>query len=210
MSNNSVRFGNLLVITAPSGAGKSTLVARLLSQLDDVAFSISYTTRAPRATEIHGREYYFVSVAQFEDMRDNNEFLEYACVHNNYYGTHRDQVKATLDQGKDILLDIDVQGAALVKKAMPQAVLIFILPPSFAVLSERLNKRGLDSKEVIERRLKVAADEVARYREFDYAVVNDDLETAARALESIVRAERQRPERCEPTIQEILTSFRNS
>src|SRR5262249_48914736 len=155
-----------LVITAPSGAGKSTLVARLREAVDGIDFSISYTTRAPRAGEQHGREYFFVTTEEFEQMRARNEFMEWARVHNNYYGTHCQAVRAALDAGKDIVLDIDVQGAEQVRRAMPQAILIFIMPPSFNALAERLSKRGLDSNEVIASRLNNAAAEVARYHEF--------------------------------------------
>src|SRR5262249_39404616 len=130
--NKTGRLGNLLVITAPSGAGKSTLVARLREAVEDISFSISYTTRPPRSGEEHGREYHFVSVEEFQQMRARNEFLEWAEVHNNYYATHCQSVRDELETGKDIVLDIDVQGAKQVKAAMPQAVLIFILPPSFS------------------------------------------------------------------------------
>jgi guanylate kinase len=201
------RLGNLLVIAAPSGAGKSTLVSLLRKSDTEIAFSISYTTRAPRGQEQHGREYYFVTVEEFEAMRARDEFLEYAKVHNYYYGTHRDSVRQALEAGKDIILDIDVQGAEQIRRMMPRAVFIFILPPSFDELSERLRSRGLDNKEVIEQRLQNAAGEVARYSEFDYVIINDNLEKAAAALIAIAHAERQRPDRIERRIQNILSSF---
>jgi len=214
MSNKAVsqtgRLGNLLVITAPSGAGKSTLVSRLRAGLAEIDFSVSYTTRTPRGGEQNGREYYFISTAEFEQMRERNEFLEYALVHNHYYGTHRGWVLQALESGKDIVLDIDVQGAEQVHRMMPQAVLIFIMPPSFTALSDRLHNRGLDCQEVIDARLRVAADEVARCREFNYVIVNDDLEAATASLIAIARAERHRPERIEQRIQKILSSFGRS
>ncbi|MEW6733080.1 MAG: guanylate kinase [Acidobacteriota bacterium] len=208
--NETGRRGILLVITAPSGAGKSTLLARLCATVDNVEFSVSYTTRPPRSGEQNGREYHFISTEEFEHRRARNEFLEWAHVHNNYYGTHRESVEQTLRIGKDIVLDIDVQGAAQVRKAIPEAVQVFILPPSFAVLSERLRRRGLDSQEIINQRLRVAAAEVARYQEFDYIIINDDLDTAANTLTMLVRAERQRPFRIEKKIQNILSSFKES
>lgn len=209
MSNNQTpnREGNLLVITAPSGAGKSTLVKRLLEYVEGISFSVSYTTRMPRIGEETGREYFFVSIEEFEEMRKRGEFLEWAHVHHNYYGTHSSTIKAALAAGQDIILDIDVQGAAQVKQLMPQAILIFVMPPSYPALVERLNSRGLDTKEVINRRLQAATLEVARYREFDFVVINDDLDTATRILSAIVLAERQRGNRIEKKLLEIIHSF---
>jgi guanylate kinase len=205
---NMDRLGNLLVITAPSGAGKSTLVSRLRQSDREIAFSVSYTTRAARPNEQHSREYFFVSIEEFEAMRERGEFLEYAKVHNHYYATHRESVRRALEAGRDIVLDIDVQGAEQIRRLMPQAVLIFIMPPSFTELSDRLRNRGQDSPEVIERRLSNATDEVARYKEFDYVIINDDLEMATAALIAIARAERYRPNRIEQRILSILSSFR--
>ncbi len=209
MSNESttLRQGVLLVITAPSGAGKSTLVTRLCAHMEDVRFSISYTTRTPRLGEEHGREYFFVSHTEFQQMCARNEFLEWAEVYNNYYGTHRDSIAQSLAEGKDIVLDIDVQGAEQIKQLMPEAILIFIMPPSFAVLEQRLNRRGLDSPAVMAKRLSVAVNEVNRYRKFDYVIVNDDLEQAAAQLMAIVYAERQRPQRLERRLEKILSNF---
>jgi guanylate kinase len=206
-SNNTKRLGSLLVITAPSGAGKSTLVKRLRASLDEIAFSVSYTTRSPRLGEEHAREYFFVSVQDFEKMKAENQFLEWAKVHSNYYGTHRATVEEALKDGKDLILDIDVQGAEQIKKAMPQAVLIFIMPPSFDALSERLYSRNLDTKEVIERRLKEASSEVAYYQEFDYIIVNDDLDQATELLIAVAKSERLRPYRIENKLKAIVTSF---
>lgn len=202
-----MRLGNLLIITAPSGAGKSTLVSRLREAVAEIAFSVSYTTRPSRTGEVHGREYYFVSTTEFEQMRDQQQFLEWAQVHNNYYGTHRETIQQTLDSGQDIVLDIDVQGAAQIKQLMPQAILIFIMPPSFEVLSARLHKRASDSAEVIAQRLNTARLEVASYREFDYLIINDDLTSATQALIAIAQAERLRPRKVEARINSILASF---
>lgn len=206
-SNNTNRLGSLLVITAPSGAGKSTLVKRLRASLDEIAFSVSYTTRPPRLGEEHAREYFFVSVQDFEKMKSENQFLEWAKVHSNYYGTHRATVEEALKDGKDLILDIDVQGAEQIKKAMPQAVLIFIMPPSFGALSERLYSRNLDTKEVIERRLKEASSEVAYYQQFDYIIVNDDLDQATELLIAVAKSERLRPHRIENKLKSIVNSF---
>jgi guanylate kinase len=210
MSNdnkNASRLGSLLVITAPSGAGKSTLVKRLREAIEDVAFSISYTTRHPRVGEEHGREYFFVSVEEFEQMQQDNQFLEWAKVHSNYYGTSRKTIEQALASGKDIILDIDVQGAEQIKKAMPQAISIFIMPPSFDELSERLRTRNTDKSEVIERRLKEASKEVSHCPKFDYIIINDDLQAATEALIAIAKAERLRPSRNEIRLKTILESF---
>lgn len=206
-TNNFKRLGNLLVITAPSGAGKSTLVKRLRTSISEIAFSISYTTRPSRSGEEHGRDYFFVSVPEFEKMKDENQFLEWAKVHSNYYGTHKKNVTEILLQGYDVILDIDVQGAEQIKLAMPEAVLIFIMPPSFSALSERLYSRDLDSKSVIEHRLKAASKEVACYDKFDYVIINDDLDSATTALVSVAQAERLRPNRMSNKLKHILTSF---
>ncbi|MBI4850288.1 MAG: guanylate kinase [Acidobacteria bacterium] len=206
-SNNINRLGSLLVITAPSGAGKSTLVKRLRASLDELAFSVSYTTRPPRIGEEHSREYFFVSVSDFEKMKAEDQFLEWAKVHSNYYGTHRATVEEALKEGKDLILDIDVQGAAQIKQKMPQAVLIFIMPPSFEALSDRLRTRNLDTTEVIDRRLKEASLEVAQYPDFDYVIVNDDLDQATEFLIAVAKSERLRPYRIENKLKAILRSF---
>ncbi|MBL8150160.1 MAG: guanylate kinase [Blastocatellia bacterium] len=205
--NRSRRLGNLIVITAPSGAGKSTLVKRLRETVSEVDFSVSYTTRLARVGEVHGKDYFFISMEEFQSMRESEEFLEWAQVYTNFYATGKDAVSAALHQGKDILLDIDTQGACQIKKLMPDAVLIFILPPSFDELAERLKSRNLDKPEVIERRLAAAAAEVAHYTEFNYVVINDDLESATALLASIVIAERQRPNRLKEQLNEIVNSF---
>lgn len=201
------RYGMLVVISAPSGGGKSTLLGRLLKEVDNLRYSVSYTTRAPRPGEEDGVHYHFVSEADFERMRERGELLESAKVHGNYYGTGRRYVEEELAQGHDLILDIDVQGAEAVSTVLPDSVRIFIMPPGFDILSERLRGRASDSPETVERRLRNARGEVARFREFQYVVVNDDLETALRSLISIIRAERERWNRSEARLQSIVETF---
>ncbi|MEN9842938.1 MAG: Guanylate kinase [Pseudomonadota bacterium] len=182
--------GNLFVVAAPSGAGKSSLVKALM-ELDARLFhSISHTTRAPRGQEVHGREYYFVSDAQFEQMVAQGAFLEWAHVHGNRYGTSRHAIEERIAQGGDIVLEIDYQGALQVKKIFSNAVLIFILPPSWTELRSRLQRRGEDSPEVIETRLVNAAKEVAHVDQFDFVIINERFELALFDLKSVVHAQR--------------------
>lgn len=182
----SSRRGKLFVIAAPSGAGKTSLVKALLERMPELHVSISHTTRNKRPTEVAGREYYFVSVPEFERLVDQKEFLEHARVFDNYYGTARKPVEAQLGSGNDVVLEIDWQGAQQVRQAMPEARTIFILPPSRRALEERLRNRATDSNEVIERRLRDAVGDMTRWREFDYVVVNDDFERAVADLMRIV------------------------
>jgi len=197
-----------LVISAPSGSGKTTLVRPLVADVEGLEFSISYTTRSPRASEKDGVDYHFVSEKEFRSKIEGNDFLEWAEVHERLYGTGRAETEAVLGRGVDVVLDIDVQGAAQVQQAMPDAVLIFILPPSFDVLEQRLRDRRQNEGADIERRLTVARREVSQYRNYDYAVVNDDIERCAGLLRSIVLAERARRQRMEPIVQSILDSFK--
>ena len=199
--------GNLLVISAPSGSGKTTLVHRLVKEVGPVAFSISYTTRAMRASEKDGVDYHFVTEDAFRKKIENEDFLEWAEVHDKLYGTSRGETEAVLDRGIDLVLDVDVQGADQVKRAMPGAVLIFILPPSFQVLEQRLRDRRQNKPEDIEKRLAVARREVSQYRNYDYAVVNDEIERCAELLRAIVFAERARRERMDPIVKGILETF---
>jgi guanylate kinase len=201
------RYGMLVVISAPSGGGKSTLLGRLLSEVENLRYSVSYTTRQPRPGEEDGVHYHFVSEADFERMRERGELLESAKVHGNYYGTGRRYVEEELAKGHDLILDIDVQGAEAVSTVLPDSVRVFIMPPGFDILSERLRGRASDSPETVERRLRNARGEVARFREFQYVVVNDDLETALRSLISIIRAERERWNRSEARLQSIVETF---
>jgi guanylate kinase len=178
--------GRLFVIAAPSGAGKTSLVKALLARLPQLRLSISHTTRTRRPTETEGREYHFVTPAQFEALTARGEFLEHARVFDNLYGTSRAYVEGQLRSGHDVMLEIDWQGAQQVRRAMPQCVSIFILPPSRAALAERLARRATDTPEVISRRLRDAVADMSHYREFDYVVVNDDFERALSELGDIV------------------------
>jgi len=187
--------GNLFIVSAPSGAGKTTLVSALLQTDPRVRKSVSYTTRAPRSGEANGREYHFVSASEFENMVQSGDFLETAHVHGNRYGTSRRWVLEQAAQGQDILLEIDWQGAAQVRKALADTVGVFVLPPSLAVLEERLKKRALDSMDEIELRLANAREEITHAQEFDYVIINEDLSQAAQDLVSIVRAERLKQRR---------------
>jgi guanylate kinase len=183
-------MSGVYIISAPSGSGKSTLVNRVRLIVPGLKFSISYTTRAPRAGEQNGREYYFVSRAEFEEMIRQDDFLEYAEVFGNYYGTARRFLLEAEEEGKDLLLDIDVQGAAQIKRKIPTAVSIFILPPNRQELEKRLRTRSLDAEPVIQRRLVTASREIENYDKYDYILVNDRLEESIDALKSILLAER--------------------
>ncbi|MGB5587663.1 MAG: guanylate kinase [Gammaproteobacteria bacterium] len=181
--------GRLVVISAPSGAGKTSLVRELLKRDTNTRFSTSYTTRQPRPGEQHGHDYFFVSEAAFEAMVARGEFLEHARVFDNLYGTQRAQVEALMDQGRDVLLEIDWQGARQVRKRMPDCMGIFILPPSAAELERRLRGRSTDNDETIRRRLRDARGDMSHWEEFDYAVINEDFETAALELAGILAGE---------------------
>ena len=198
---------SVFIISAPSGSGKSTLVNKLIETVPRLTFSISYTTRAPRGAEINGKDYVFISRGEFEAMLERGEFLEHAEVFGNYYGTHRSTFEEAVHQGNDLLLDIDVQGARQLKVAIPEALSIFVLPPSREVLEQRLRARSEDSEEVIQRRLKGAAEEVRNYSQYDYVLINREIEESAARLASIVRAERLRKARMEEEVRPILESF---
>jgi guanylate kinase len=178
------------IISAPSGSGKSTLVNKVREIVPGLKFSISYTTRAPRAGEQNGREYFFVSPAEFEEMIRKDEFLEHAKFDGNYYGTARRFLALADQEGKDLLLDIDVQGAAQIKGRIADAVSIFIMPPNRRELEKRLRTRSLDKEEVIQRRLVTASREIENYDKYDYILINDRLEESIDALKSILLAER--------------------
>jgi len=182
--------GNLFVVAAPSGAGKSSLVNALMEVDARLSHSVSHTTRAPRGQEMHGREYYFVSNAQFDQMVLQGAFLEWAHVHGNRYGTSKHAIEERIAQGGDIILEIDYQGAIQVKQIFQNAILVFILPPSWAELKSRLQRRGEDSPDVIETRLQNAAKEVAQVKEFDFVIINERFELALFDLKSIVHAQR--------------------
>jgi guanylate kinase len=178
--------GRLFVIAAPSGAGKTSLVHALMEREPGLRFSISYTTRPQRPNEVHGRDYFFVTRDEFERMAAEGGFLEYATVFDNNYGTPRAQVEQSLSAGQDLVLEIDWQGAAQVRAAMPECVSIFILPPSRQELERRLRGRGTDAEDVIGRRLRDAASDMGHWREFDYVVVNDDFGRALGELQQVV------------------------
>ena len=184
--------GSLFIVVAPSGAGKSTLVNALLAQEPTIKLSISFTTRPPRPGEQNGREYHFTSVEDFLKRRESGEFLESAEVHGNYYGTSRLLIEADMKSGSDVLLEIDWQGAQQVKKQFPNAVGIFILPPSIETLEERLKKRGQDEPHVIARRLLAAGGEIAHAPESEYVIINQEFATALSDLTAIVKASRCR------------------
>jgi len=200
-------MSTVFIVSAPSGSGKSTLVARLLHEVENLTFSVSYTTRKPRGTEVDGEAYRFIDRKEFERRLANNEFLEHAEVFGNYYGTHSSALTDATAAHKDLVLDIDVQGAAQLKKRIPDAVSIFILAPSRQVLEARLRARSQDNEEVIRRRLADAAREIGNYNLYDYALVNNDLNLAADTLKSIVRAERVKRIRVEDQIRPILATF---
>jgi guanylate kinase len=183
-------MSGVYIISAPSGSGKSTLVDRVRQIVPGLKFSISYTTRPHRGDETNGREYFFVSRTEFEEMIRKDEFLEYADVFGNYYGTARRFLREAEQEGNDLLLDIDVQGAAQIKRKIPQAVSIFILPPNRQELEKRLRLRSLDAEPVIQRRLVTASREIENYTKYDYILVNDRLEESIAALQSILLAER--------------------
>ena len=197
----------VFIISAPSGSGKSTLVNRLLAQVSGLMFSVSYTTRTPRGHEVDGESYRFVTRDEFQEMVSRGEFLEWAEVFGNFYGTHQGILEEAQASGKDLVLDIDVQGARQLKDRIPEAVTVFILAPSRQVLELRLRARGEDREEVIERRLREAAGEIRRYNDYDYVLINRDLVESDTVLSAIVSAERVRRTRIEDRIRPILETF---
>jgi guanylate kinase len=197
----------VFIVSAPSGSGKSTLVKGLLATVPGLRFSISYTTRPPRGTEVDGENYYFISRAGFEERLRRGEFLEHAEVFGNYYGTHKSELEKARQSGSDLVLDIDVQGAAQLKSTVPDAVSIFILAPSRDILEQRLRARSEDRDDVIARRLQAAAEEIRNYELYDYVPVNRVVEQSVDSLASIVKAERIRRTRIENEIRPILDSF---
>jgi len=199
--------GNLYIVSAPSGSGKTTLLQNLLRTFKDLRFSVSYTTRSPRGGERNGVDYFFTDRASFLSMVERGEFLEHAEYYGQLYGTGRSYVEEQLESGKDVVLDIDVQGARQVKAKSPGAIAIFILPPSFEELERRLRSRMLESEEAIRRRLEIARGEIQFYRDYDYIIVNDILENSISLLESIVRSGGVFPSKQEHRIEEIIASF---
>jgi len=199
--------GNLIIISSPSGGGKGTLIKEVLEALPDVGYSVSLTTRAPRFGEEDGKHYYFVSKLKFEEKINSDGFLEYAEVHGNWYGTSRKQTENMTNAGKDIILEIDVQGAIQIMEKMPEAVSIFIMPPSYEVLKARLTSRATEDLDALNLRLHNSYTEVMEYSRFEYVVINDEVRLAARKISSIICAERNRRVRQIESVQGILDSF---
>ena len=199
--------GNVFVVSAPSGAGKSTLVQRLVQSVPDLIFSISFTTRKPRPGEVDGRDYFFIDDARFDTMVREGGFVEWVQIYGHRYGTGRDWLNGVLATGLDVLLDIETTGALNLRQAIPDARMIFILPPSAAALEQRLRSRGKDSDEQIGIRMRHARHEMELCHAYDYLVMNDDLELAYRHFESIVYATRASRERMAPMAQQILEGF---
>ncbi len=187
--------GNLIIISAPSGTGKTTILKKIMPHLQGLTFSVSHTTRTPRTGEENGTDYHFVSKDDFLKLRDQGGFLEWAEVHGNFYGTSKQEVEGRLAEGLDVFLDIDIQGARQVRQAAPDAISIFISPPSWQEQEKRLNGRGTDSPETIQLRLANAKAEMADVDLYDFVVINDDLDSAARLLEAIILAMRAKNRR---------------
>jgi guanylate kinase len=199
--------GNIFVVSAPSGAGKSTLVQRLVRSVPDLIFSISFTTRKPRPGEVDGRDYFYIADHRFDAMVRDGGFVEWVQVYGHRYGTGRDWLNEMLATGQDVLLDIETTGALNLRKAIPDARMIFILPPSADSLEQRLRSRGKDSDEQIAIRMRHARHEMELYPAYDYLVMNDDLELAYRQFESVILATRASRERMAPAAQRILDEF---
>ncbi|NIP31563.1 MAG: guanylate kinase [Candidatus Dadabacteria bacterium] len=196
--------GKLFVISGPSGSGKTTLANHVMSEFNNLKFSVSCTTRQKRQNEIDGVDYFFVSRVKFKEMIDKGMFAEWALVHGNYYGTPLKNIKEAVNKGMDILLDIDVQGASQLKDNIEDAVFIFVVPPSIELLEERLKKRNLDKKEDISLRMNVVKQEIEQAKEYDYIIINDDINTAKEAIKSIIIAEKSFKNSNDDEIQESL------
>ena len=202
--------GNLIIISSPSGGGKGTLIKEVLKIVPNIGYSVSYTTREMRVGEQNGKDYFFVTRREFENLIEEGSLLEYAEVHDNLYGTSLNQVKAEIEAGHDIILEIDVQGAKEVREKIPEAVSIFILPPSFEILAARLTARATEKREDLSLRLKNSFGEVRRFTEFEFVVVNDNVERATGDLRLIILADRLKPVRQSTVIKGILSSFDES
>lgn len=199
--------GNLIIISSPSGGGKGTLIKEILKTVPNIGYSVSYTTRGMRDGEENGRDYFFVSRAEFSGLIEKEEFLEFAEVHGNLYGTSINSVQKEIANGNDVILEIDVQGAESVRRKMPEAVGIFILPPSFEVLRNRLIARATEKQSDLSLRLRNSINEVRQYEYFDYVVINDDVERATGDLQHVILAERLKRVRQTNAVQGILDSF---
>jgi guanylate kinase len=205
--NKSACNGNLIIVSGPSGAGKSALVTGVLKSMPQLRFSVSYTTRPPRGTEANGVEYFFVDRREFQDLIEKGEFLEWAEVHGNYYGTSSRFVDDILRNDEDVILDIDVQGARIIRQKRPDATAVFILPPSFRILRERLERRQLDNGHIIRQRLRRACNEISHFTEYDYLIVNDNLDRSIDELRSIVTSMRCRMTARMESAKSILATF---
>lgn len=199
--------GNLIVISAPSGSGKTSLANRALEEIPKLRFSVSHTTRKPRPGERDQVEYIFVSEKEFEEMIGQGNFLEHARVYGNYYGTSRAFVDEQLSVGYDVLLDLDVQGAAQVKKSYPEAILVFVFPPSLEVLKTRLKNRGLDDPSIIDKRLRIAKKEIQRYTDYQYVIINREIEESLVELKSIIQVAGCRLEKRKDLAAQIIKTF---
>jgi guanylate kinase len=202
--------GMLVVVSSPSGGGKGTLIRRALKSVPNLGYSVSFTTRTAREGEIDGRDYFFVSVDEFQQKIEAGDFLEWASVHGNLYGTSYVQIQHELVEGHDIILEIDVQGAASVRRLVDDVVSVFILPPTFEILRARLEARGSERPDDLALRLRNSRGEVEHYREFQYVIINDDADQAAGQLSSVIYAERARVERQEEAAQRVLASFKRT
>lgn len=202
-----MNIGKLYIISAPSGAGKTSLVKQLVSDSDELTVSISHTTRQMRPGEIHGQDYYFIAASEFQTMQEEQAFLEHAQVFDNFYGTAQQTVEENLNQGLDVILEIDWQGAEQIKKLLPDSLSIFILPPSTEVLLQRLRNRGQDDEQTIARRMRDAVTEIRHHDEFDYLVVNDDFALALTELKSIIIANRLTRQRQLHNLRPLLSSL---
>jgi guanylate kinase len=199
--------GNLIIVSGPSGAGKSALASSVLGMLTNLRFSISYTTRLPRRNERDGVDYHFVTQEQFETLTRCGEWLEWAVVYGSYYGTSRKLVDAMLAQGDDVLLDVDVQGARSIRDMRPDAISIFILPPSYGILRSRLENRKLDKDYVIENRLKIARQEITQYRDYDFLIINEELDRSSEELKAIILGSRCRMMARAGSAESIIATF---
>ncbi len=199
--------GILFIICAPSGTGKSTLVEKITTEFDNFEFSLSCTTRKPRPGEVHGKDYYFLEKEEFLDLVKKGYFAEWAEVHSNYYGTPCEEIAKITDRGSDILFDIDIQGARQLRKNLENGVFVFILPPSKQILKQRIQSRGTDSEEVIQKRLEKAREELQAAEEFDYCVINRDLEQAFDKLRSIYLAEKSRTYYSKKIVETLLKNW---
>ena len=208
--NQATPRGTLFVVSSPSGGGKGTIIRHVLDVVGNLSYSVSYTTRAPRLSEVDGREYFFVSREAFDGMKAAGEFLEWACVHGNFYGTSKRQILEETAAGADIILEVDVQGAASVRQLLMDSVSIFILPPSYEVLRQRLIDRGTDPPEQLEVRLRNAPEELKQYSAFDYVIINEEINRAAGQLASIIYAERARCMRQEGLVRAVIQKFKSN